>query len=611
ANPLQFPADKLTSRPIRLDSIFEPVARKLSPADSVYFSFYYQPQGRGTGGGNDPQKQDSLVLEFGWFTIDSVFSYIDSIQVLVGIYPVDTVFPGDILFSPCDTAWGTVITDTLYPLDYVTLPCDSVFIPETNWSHIWSSEGFTLDTFRMFNDTAYFRQVMIPITDTNFFRDDFQFRFFNYASIASDNLQSWQSNCDYWNVDYILLDAGRSRLDTTHKAITFVERPPSFIKEFERMPFPQYRDDPTSSIKSGFEMYMSNLDNVTQLATYTYEVTNDAGGFIYEYNGGDWTMEVFNNFGFITHSPWAYPAVDEFFPPYGDRDTAYFDITHYLIGQVEQGFTDTVAFRQEFSNYYAYDDGSPEFGYGLTPAGSMLAYQFSLNTRDTLRALNMYFNKTLTGANQQFFDIAVWSDLNGAPGDIIYLQERVKPVFSDNLYQFHTYELDSAVPLSGSSPFYVGWIQSTNHNLNVGFDTYNNAGSHIFYNVAGEWIKTSYQGSLMIRPVIGKKLTENNVIKSTLVDAFIIAPNPTQTGLIEFKFLDRNNITSTPSFVIPDEQLTDQMEIEVFNLLGQRLYYSSYQQIINLSFLNRGVYVVRLIDNFNQKTLVEKMVMAK
>nr|NQU90566.1 hypothetical protein [Bacteroidota bacterium] len=41
ANPLQFPADKLTSRPIRLDSIFEPVARKLSPADSVYFSFYY------------------------------------------------------------------------------------------------------------------------------------------------------------------------------------------------------------------------------------------------------------------------------------------------------------------------------------------------------------------------------------------------------------------------------------------------------------------------------------------------------------------------------------------------------------------------------------------
>ena len=68
ANPLQFVADHLTSQPIRLDSVFDPVPKQLTPSDSVYFSFYYQPQGRG----NDPQERDSLVLQFGYFTNDTV-----------------------------------------------------------------------------------------------------------------------------------------------------------------------------------------------------------------------------------------------------------------------------------------------------------------------------------------------------------------------------------------------------------------------------------------------------------------------------------------------------------------------------------------------------------
>ncbi len=35
-----FEADKLVTHFIRLDSIFNPIARKLSPADSVYLSFF-------------------------------------------------------------------------------------------------------------------------------------------------------------------------------------------------------------------------------------------------------------------------------------------------------------------------------------------------------------------------------------------------------------------------------------------------------------------------------------------------------------------------------------------------------------------------------------------
>jgi len=607
ANPLQFQADILTSKPIRLDTIFDQVKRAITPADSVYLSFYYQPQGRG----NDPQPLDSLVLEFGHFTTDTVFSYIDSIEISVGIYigPGDTIFPGDQLSSPCDDNWWTQVFDTLLYTDNIKLPCDSVFVPQTAWEWVWSSEGMSLDTFRVKNDSDYFKQVLIPIKDERFFRNDFQFRFYNYASIASDNLQSWQSNCDYWNVDYIYLNIGRSKGDTTYKDITFVERAPSFLAEFSAIPFLQYRNDPTNVMKGGFDMYMSNLDKINQTANYSYEVRNDAGALVYDYSGGSWSMEVFSDFGFITYLPWAYPPVNGIFPPYGDRDSAYFDVTHYLLDDAGLGFGDTLKLRQNFSDYYAYDDGTPEFGYGLTPAGAKLAYQFTLSQRDTIQAVEMFFNKTLTAANQQFFNLAIWKDLNGVPGDLVYLQENEKPVFTDNLYQFHTYYLDSAVPLQGT--FYIGWIQETYHNLNVGFDSYNDASNHIFYNTTGAWDRTSYKGSLLIRPVFGKMLREVPVQKSTVADLFRISPNPTRSGIIELKFCEYVKGEINPQMVNLKDEIVSQMVVEVFNLLGQKVYANIYQEQINLSHLNHGVYLMKISNNYSGQTMVEKLIISK
>ena len=62
-----FTGDTLTSRPIRLDSLFQPYTRPLSAGDSVYLSFFYLPGG-GYGNmweriGDTPENQDSLILE--------------------------------------------------------------------------------------------------------------------------------------------------------------------------------------------------------------------------------------------------------------------------------------------------------------------------------------------------------------------------------------------------------------------------------------------------------------------------------------------------------------------------------------------------------------------
>ena len=100
-----FISDSLTSRLIRLDSIFAPAPRAITIADSIYFSFYYQPQGRA----NKPEFRDSLILQFGYYTGDSLFAFkYDSVWVPVAEYinEGDTIFPGDTVNSPeyCDAA---------------------------------------------------------------------------------------------------------------------------------------------------------------------------------------------------------------------------------------------------------------------------------------------------------------------------------------------------------------------------------------------------------------------------------------------------------------------------------------------------------------------------
>jgi len=98
---IPFEADKLTSNPIRLDSVFEPVTKALSPADSLYLSFYYQPQGYGDA----PESWDTLLLELSYLTGDTVFSHIDSVLVSANLYledENDTIRPFDTIYAPPD-----------------------------------------------------------------------------------------------------------------------------------------------------------------------------------------------------------------------------------------------------------------------------------------------------------------------------------------------------------------------------------------------------------------------------------------------------------------------------------------------------------------------------
>jgi hypothetical protein len=268
-----------------------------------------------------------------------------------------------------------------------------------------------------------------------------------------------------------------------------------------------------------------------------------------------------------------------------------FTVEHILLGDITAFDTigDTATFTQQFRNYYAYDDGTPEAGYGLTPAGAQLAYRFELNVRDTLRAIQMYFNRVQDNSNQQFFNIRVWGDNNGKPGDLIYEQLSEFVEYSNNLTEFYTYLLDEPVLVNGV--FYVGWEQTTTDNLNIGLDKNTNSKSKIFFNADGQWLVSSIpRGSLMMRPVLGPEEYLDIPEKEDVVEVFKIYPNPSRGNQV---YLELPSTQNNPEYL-------PYLEINIYNILGQRVSSQGYSRSVPVAGIEKGIYIVQLI---NKKTL--------
>ncbi len=536
ANYTPFEADRLTSQPIRLDSVFSPIQKALRKSDSLYFSFHYQPQGRG----NQPQRNDSLLLFF---------------------------------YNPIDSLWNRV----------------------------WGAEGMPLDTFYL-RYGKWFRQVMIPITDSiQYFHKDFRFRFVNYASLAGASLPAWQSSMDQWNVDYIYLNLNRYAGDTTFRDIGFVDVSPTMLRYYASMPYNQYSDDPSREMNDTLFTVISNMDRVPHLSNYSYTVFDAAYNKINTYTGGSYPIYPVYDSGYVSYTPYARPRITTILPidPLGVKDSADFIIRHVLVGDYSPGdrLFDTLEIRQSFRNYYAYDDGIPEAGYGLTPAGSMGAVRFTLNMRDTVRAVNIFFNPTRNQSNQQYFHLGIWDDNNGLPDKLLGRDTIVKPEFITRPHGFQTFVFKEPVPVRNA--FFVGWITTTNDNLNMGFDFSRSSRQANFYNIDGQWRPSQYEGSIMIRPVLGKpihKTTPGIKISNRLV----VSPNPLDGRLLG---------------IVPPQKEANQdfsgYSVEVVSLAGQIVAKLPYSSTIDLGHLTRGMYIVRLMDENGRMTATTKLVVSR
>ena len=502
-------ADYLTSKPINLSFI---------PGDSLYFSFYYQPQGRG----NAPEYTDSLVVQFKGAGISSPFR------------------------------------------------------------NVWAKKGSTLAV----NDSSW-KLVMIPITDTAYLKKGFQFRFKNYATLSG--------NTDHWNVDYVYLNKGRTKIDTSFNDVSFVYNGTPLLENYRQIPWEQCkRSELRDSVTNLLRYNIAGTATVIKVF-YGHQITDDV------------TSTVLSNYaapGFFNLLPYdsthtytecdvaagcrLYSKVDTniySLPPFPLTAPTQITIKHFISTGTSNlnPQNDTLKVHQLFLNSYAYDDGTAENSFGLSVLHGQLAEKFSTNFGDSLQYIDIFFNPFLTNTSVYTFNLMVWSDAAGVPGSPLYVSGSVlSPAYGGITYnQFIRYKLDAPIYLFPGN-YYFGFQQNTNQFLNVGVDKNNNTQSKIFYNVSGSWLSSPFTGSLMLHPVFGKYTdflagVSEVETKSNLISVY---PNPASDEL----FIRAS-----------DGNLSDRTTYSVIDIMGRVVIDKTiYSHSIDISDLKNGIYFIQI-----------------
>jgi len=330
-----------------------------------------------------------------------------------------------------------------------------------------------------------------------------------------------------------------------------------------------------------------NLSDTVKLGTKSIKITNlTENQLIINNSLGSENISAFSDSTFnITDNSVYFPATTS--------NKAEFEIKLSLTNSVLNSneylrWNDTLNYYQNFDNYYAYDDGTPERGIGLSGENSQtgkFAVKYYTLMPDTLRGVYMFFNRTLNDANKKNFYLTIWNCVNGKPGSVLYSQMGELPQFH-GLNEFQYYNLDTSVFIADT--FFVGFIQTTQDLLNVGFDLNNNNASKTFYNINGYWLNIPYSGTTMIRPVFSSE--PFNYVVTNNIKSINIYPNP------------------ATDFVYIDE--TKNCNVEIIDLAGVLVLNTKINSNkINVSTLSNGIYILKVTNNksvFTTKLIINR-----
>lgn len=389
---------------------------------------------------------------------------------------------------------------------------DSLFLFFKNnngdWNAVWQLRG---------TGTRPFMQAFVTVSDSQYFHANFQFRFVNYTSL---NL-----NDDIWNIDYVEMDINRSHQDTTANDLAFTAQPTSILQRYTAMPFKHFLP---ADLSANQEIYVRNNYDVAS----TFTVRHRADELNSSSNISTNTLSPFNAI--------AKSNATLFNPSYalGLSGNGPFTVQNtYTVDPInvtDPSVNDTMITETVFDNYFAYDDGTSELAYFLTPAlnqPAKTALRFELRQADTVFGVSVFFAAQVPGSEGKFFSLVLYDSLgNTTPGDVvIHQQDLFKVQYPTKRGEFSSYRFDTPVGL-GPGTYYIGITQPANFgsdSIYYGLDvnTDNNI-NELSYNVNGFWFNSSVTGTVMIRPMVGASFTPTSVVETTKEKLSSIYPNP-------------------------------------------------------------------------------------
>jgi hypothetical protein len=548
-------ADTLLSPPLYLEG-----------QANVVLSFFYQPG----GAGDMPEYRDSLKLEF---------------------------------FAPSEQQWVTAWAASVSEQD--TLLTEQFFLTDQNITHHDSLNN-------------KFRYVALQVNDPRFMRSGFRFRFVNLVSLSSSPVPGRDSNCDFWHIDFVYMDRSRFLDDERLPDVAICHPQQSLAIAYSSIPSEHLQTTEAQRQLFGnpmqFTLTYRNLGWGTRNITRRFSITPLSGTHALpeEYLGGSENIldgqTLTREYSF---DPYPFSTTG---------DSASFEIMSYLISDFDTDplraalrHNDTIRYTQYFYNYYSYDDGTAENGYGLYGTGTAsgrVAVRFEPYAADSLRAINMYFNLARDSANVKSFYITLWADGNGEPGAQLLRFKVDAPAFGDGLNRFVTYKLPEPIGFRKGEVFYVGWTQASEAYLNIGYDINTACPGVVFYNIGNKWYPSMHNGALMIRPVFGKasELPDDAeelpapVSQLPLAnDNILIYPNPAQ-DLVNIRSETRNGETFIPS----------NCRIDMYDVGNGHFVHSVTTTNGSFSVLGlpRGIYMLRIFEN-NQFKATRKILVTK
>jgi hypothetical protein len=452
------------------------------------------------------------------------------------------------------------------------------------WNTVWALPGTGLKE-------TQFTQVLVPINNSIYFHGAFQFRFVNFANHTG--------NLNHWNVDYIRIDRNRSATDSLNTDVTIMTMPTPILKRYFSMPWDQYVANATAENASSASFYVRNLKNTN--------VQVPSKNFVFNKQFGNLLSNTTFTLGSLTfQSPqkitYNFATKIDTIAPF--RDTV---IVKNLYTASENSdvhrINDSAYQNQLFANYYAYDDGTAEAGYGIDFGSGQVALAFETNADDTLRAVDIYFNQSMLSNSGYSFSLTVWKNIAfaGQQNEIMHFQTVISPEhnysYRDNMGGFTRFTLDTP-RFIGKGKFYIGWRQATSFMLNIGFDMNypDNFGAafnpNMYYNTSGSWDVSGFPGTVMMRPVMGKDLTVVGIRdQKASVVPLRVYPNPTHALL----YVDLDGGEHTV--------------FSITNLKGQTVKQSELKgNVISIEDLSNGMYILNIFDPQFNRTHTTKFI---
>ncbi|MEA5140816.1 T9SS type A sorting domain-containing protein [Arcicella rigui] len=467
--------DTLTSQPIDLS--------RYSPADSLYFSFYWEAKGLG----EQPDNNDSLCLQF--LTNGNIWKNI----------------------------WIQKGDNIVNAFQQVILPIRASLYFHSNFQFRFQSFGRKSGQF----DVWHLDYVCLAKKSDNALNGYILGNIYNNQTKKFENISSLKDLACSENIQPIL-------------------------KRYRAMPMTQFlAAKPSSNSEiadsSGVKvnnLYLNNNDvnlyfSVQNISTKDTIYKDQRVGKDALTLGGSKIFKFKNNFANKISGDKAYLRV-KFLLGTQDASNSTFN---KILAQ-----NDTISTTLALDNYYAYDDGTAEAGAYLKKGFGRVAVQYVNNKSDVVKAIRINLQPSLTNIAGNAITLQIMANDRGKPGTVLRgLYTKIQ--YPDQQNGFIEYAID---PVVVTDTFYVGYLQYTDDEpVIVGLDKNSSqfTGKH-FFNISNEWINASsadttlykaMRGSLMIRPVMGGQVspvvleTEDEIQDKNLV----VSPNPS-SGIIRW-----------------------------------------------------------------------------